>query len=49
LRRANRKKMKNCSEAWYRDRVGLKGRCGITVTITPINVAYLHLSSRGQV
>jgi len=49
LRRANRKKMKSCSEAWYRDRVRLKERCGITVTIAPINVAYLHLSSAGQV
>ena len=48
LRRANRKKMVNCSEAWYRDRSQLMDRCGITVAITPINIAYIHLSPNGQ-
>jgi len=44
LRRANRRKMAEFSEAWYRDRRQLNERCSITVMITPINVAYIHLS-----
>jgi len=47
LRRVNRRRRSEFSEAWYRDRKQLKERCGITVTITPINIAYIQCSHSG--
>jgi hypothetical protein len=44
LRRTNRRKRAELSEAWYRDRMRLRERYGVTITINPINAAYIHLS-----